>query len=85
MTLRKYIKKANDRELAEMLIFIKSVEDYDYDCDDNLYQCGSMEYYVTTDGQMFGGCGCLFDSDAEDAINHQIKLLQSEYKPSKKS
>lgn len=84
MTLRKYIKKAKDRELAEMLIFIKSVEDYDYDCDDNLYQCGSMEYYVTTDGQMFGGY-CLDDSDAEDAINHQIKLLQSEYKPSKKS
>lgn len=70
MTLREKIKQMSDRELAEMLIQVKTEIDYDYDMDDELYECGEIDFYVTTNNNKF----CIYDN----AIQHQIKLLDME-------
>lgn len=85
MTLREYINKASNKELAEMLICIKEVVEYndDYQDDDEestIWDINTMEFYVTTDGQMFGGYSMVSDTDFQEALAHQIELLESEYK-----
>lgn len=70
MTLKENIKQMNDRELAEMLIQVKTEIDYDYDMYDELYECGEIDLYVTTNYNQF--------SSYKNAIQHQIELLNME-------
>lgn len=70
MTLKEKIKQMSDRELAEMLIQVKTEIDYDYDMDDELYECGEIDFYVTTNNDSY--------YDYNDAIQHQIALLDME-------
>lgn len=73
MTLREHLFNLPDKELAEYLIVVRDENDYDYDYDDNLYCCGTRAWIYTTDGKQF------WDNEYEEAIEHQVKLLNSEY------
>ena len=73
MTLKEHLFNLPNKKLAEYLITTRDEEDYDYDYDDNLYCCGTTTWYVATDGREF------WYSEYEEAIEHQVKLLESEY------
>ena len=73
MTLKEYLFNLPNEKLAEYLITMRDEEEYDYDYDDNLYYCGTNTWFVTTDGEEFWDCYY------EVAIEHQVKLLESEY------
>lgn len=74
MTFKEYLFNLPNEKLAEYLITTRDEVDYDYDYDDNLYCCGTTTaWFVTTDGEEFWDC------DYDEAIEHQVKLLESEY------
>ena len=68
MTLREHINQLSNREFAEMIVKEKAEEKYDYNWEEDLVYDGIEYTYVTTDNQEF--------YYREDAINHQIKLLE---------
>ena len=67
-TLRDHINQMSNRELAEMIV---EEESYDYNWEEELIYDGIEYSYITTDKQEF--------CDREDAVEHQIKLLEGEY------
>ena len=73
MTFKEYLFNLPNEKLAEYLVTTRDEVDYDYDYDENLSYCGTTTWYVTTDGEEF------LDCDYEGAIEHQVKLLESEY------
>lgn len=73
MTLREHLFSLPDKELADYLITTVSEPEYDYDYDENMYYAGDTTWFQTTDGQQF------WYNEYEEAIEHQIKLLNSEY------
>ena len=70
-TLRDHINQLSNIEFAEMIVQEKAEEKYDYNWEEDLVYDGIEYTYVTTDNQEF--------YYREDAINHQIKLLEGEY------
>ena len=72
MTFKEYLFNLPNEKLAEYLVTFRCEEDYDYDYEDRLYCCGTITWHVTTDGQEFWYM--------DEAIEHQVKLLESEYK-----
>lgn len=64
---RRYINGLSNRELAELLINISSVQDYDYDYDENLVECGTIDICTTSDGTIF--------HDYEDAVDYEVQWL----------
>lgn len=73
MTFKEHLFNLPNEKFAELLITVRDEEDYDYDYDDNLYCCGTSTWYATTDGREF------WYSEYEEAVAHQVKLLESEY------
>lgn len=71
MTLRDHINQMSNRELAEMIVEEHAEESYDYNWEEELIYDGIEYSYITTDKQEF--------CDREDAVEHQIKLLEGEY------
>lgn len=70
-TLRDHINQLSNKELAEMIVEEYAEEGYDYDWEEELIYDGIHYSYITTDKQEF--------CDREDAVEHQIKLLEEEY------
>ena len=71
MTNEQYIKLLSRKQLAEQLIKQHNEPDYDYDYDDNLYLCGYVTYYTTSDGYDF----C---EDFDGALEHECWWLAQE-------
>jgi hypothetical protein len=61
---------ADPQRLAEMLVRLRTEDDWDEGLDGEMRCCGTVDYYVTTDGAWF------FDS-YEDAVAHQLRWLLS--------
>ena len=64
---RRYINGLSNRELAELLINISTVPDYDYDYDEKLVECGTIDICTASDGTIF--------QDYEDAVDYEIRWL----------
>ena len=73
-TNRDAIQSLPTRKLAETFVFEQWQQEYDYDYDENLIECGESEYYVSTliPGRF---------SDIFDAIDAVAKYLDSEMDP----
>lgn len=61
---RRFINSLPNRKFAELTINYRSEPDYDYDYDDELYQCGTYDVFTTSDGSEFIGM--------ESAIDHEV-------------
>ena len=72
MTNEEYIKNLSRKELAAMLLTYYDKPDYDYDLDDNLFQCRSIPTWVTSD------CHEYWDYDYEYALQHECWWLAQE-------
>lgn len=72
MTNQEYICSLSRRELAEILIRYEERPDYDYDLDGNLYQCCTLGYWITSDGQEFD------DIDKAYAVQHECYWLSKQ-------
>ena len=71
MTNEEYIRaNITTEELAEVLLFHRNEEEYDYDWDEEPYVSGLCDVYVTSDGEEF--------SLVEDAIEHEVWWLRQE-------
>lgn len=73
-TNRDIIQSLPTIKLAETFVFAQWQQEYDYDYDENLIECGESEYYVSTliPGRF---------SDVFDAINAVAKYLDAEMDP----
>lgn len=70
---RRHINEMPNRKLAEMLINSSERPDYDYDYEENMYQCGTIDVFHTSDGSEF--------TDWDEALNHESWWLDQKYKP----
>jgi hypothetical protein len=73
MTNEEFIKQLPRAQFAEKLIKQHEEPVYDYDCDDNLYTCGYLPHYTTSDGHDF----C---DDLDEAIVYECWWLAQERK-----
>lgn len=71
---RRYINNLINRRLAELLINSSTIQDYDYDYDDNLVESGEIDIYTTSDGTTF--------YDYEEAVDHETRWLDEPHKES---
>lgn len=69
---RRFINSLPNRKFAELTINYRSEPDYDYDYDDELYQCGTYDVFTTSDGEEF--------IDMESAIEHETWWLDQPHK-----
>lgn len=79
ITFREYLFNLPNEKLAEYIVREVGEPEFDYDYNDDYVCIGTMTYYVTTDGEQF------WHNGYEDAIKHQVKLLESEYKEEKEN
>lgn len=71
MTNFEYLtNKDNIWELAEELIIYKEEFDYDEGINGEWEECGTIDYYITSDGEQF--------YDNMDAIEHEVDWLLKE-------
>lgn len=70
-TNREWINQLSDERIAEMLISYTEEPDWDYDYDDNLYQCGYTDVFVTSDGERY--------TSFDEAIEHEVRWLNQEH------
>ncbi len=69
LSREEYIKSLSRRELAKLLIRSEERPEYEYDWDDNLYECGSLTWYITSDGEEF------WEGDYNYAVQHECHWL----------
>lgn len=69
-TNEEWIRSLPRHELAELLIRTREDVEYDYDYDDQLYECGFHTVWITSDGTEYVEA-------PEDAIMHEIAWLAS--------
>lgn len=67
---RRWLNGLTNRELSKYLINTSTIPDYDYDYDDNLVECGTIDVYTTTDGTQF--------YDYEEALDYETRWLAQE-------
>lgn len=72
---RSFINSLPNKEFAERTISYREEPDYDYDIDDEIYQCGTIDIFTTSDGCEFG--------DMENAIEHELWWLDQPYEEAK--
>lgn len=71
MTNFEYLtNKDNIWELAEELIIYKEESDYDEGIDGEWEECGTIDYYIASDGEQF--------YNNMDAIEHEVDWLLKE-------
>ena len=70
MTNFEYWKNLPLEDVAELLITIRTFEQYDYDYDENLQYTGLDSVFVCSDGEEF--------EHYEEALDHEIWWLQQE-------
>ena len=70
MTNLEYFRKLPLEEIAELLITVRTFEDFDYNYDEELEYRGLDSVYVCSDGEEFG--------DYDEALEHEIWWLQQE-------
>lgn len=58
------------KKLAAALISYRTEDDWDYDCNDELYVCGSYDVFTTSDGEEFG--------DFDEAVDHELWWMTQE-------
>ena len=73
MTFKEYLFNLPNEKLAEYLVTFRCGKnyEYDYDYESRILSFGIERWYITTDGQEFWYM--------DNAIEHQIELLESEY------
>lgn len=71
-TNREWISNLPINRLAELLVYCIQEPDWDYDYDENLYQSGFTDVFITSDGEKFQ---CY-----DEAIDHEIWWLKQEHK-----
>ena len=69
---RRYINELPNRKLAELTINYSEKADFDYNYDDELEWCGTIDVFTTSDGTTF--------NDIESAIDHEVWWLNQPYK-----
>ena len=69
---RRFINSLPNRKLAELLINCSERPDFDYNYEDELEWCGSIDVFTTSDG-------CVFN-DMESAIDHETWWLDQPHK-----
>lgn len=67
---RRWLNGLTNREFAKHIINTSTIPDYDYDYDDNLVECGTIDVYTTTDGTQF--------YDYEEALDYETRWLAQE-------
>lgn len=67
---RRWLNGLTNREFAKHIINTSTIPDYDYDYDDNLFECGTIDVYTTTDGTQF--------YDYEEALDYETRWLAQE-------
>ena len=70
MTNLEYFRKLSLEEVAELLITVRTFENYDYDYEERLQYTGLDSVCVCSDGEEF--------SDYDEALEHEIWWLQQE-------
>lgn len=64
---RRFINNLPNRKFAELTINYSEKPDFDYNYDDELEWCGSIDVFTTSDGSEF--------NDMESAIDHEVWWL----------
>lgn len=64
---RRFINSLPNRKFAELTINYSEKPDFDYNYDDELEWCGSIDVFTTSDGSEF--------NDMESAIDHEVWWL----------
>lgn len=72
MTNEHIIRNLTTEDLAELLLQLRSEDEWDCDMDDEWYICGQTEVWITMDGKEF--------QSHEDALEHECKWLREEAK-----
>ena len=70
MTNLEYIRQLSIQDVAELLITVRTFEDFDYNWDEELEYRGLASVYVCSDGEEFD----VYD----EALNYEIWWLQQE-------
>lgn len=69
---RSYINSLPNRKLAELTISYSEKPDFDYNYDDELEWCGTIDVWTTSDGMQF--------NDLDSAIDHETWWLDQPHK-----
>lgn len=72
---RRYINSLSNRKFAEFTISHSEKPDYDYNYDDELEWCGTIDVWTTSDGTEF--------NDLDSAIDHETWWLSRPHKEAK--